>query len=226
MATISGRKRDRRIQRTERQLHEALSTLIREKPYDSIAVKEILDRANVGRSTFYTHFRDKDELLVSGIHDMLRSCRSRAESARARRSDPLWFSAPFFAHIEHHRRTTTARMGASGRLVIHGHLERVVGELVAAELEREPSPGSASCRVPRDLLARHVAATFVLVLNWWVDTDSTLSAAEIDDHFRTLVRPVAAAWNAVNGITDGMDRQGRQNGTLLVRLQLSGDGPG
>jgi hypothetical protein len=45
---------------------------IREKPYDEIVVKEILDRANVGRSTFYMHFRDKDELLASGLCDLLR----------------------------------------------------------------------------------------------------------------------------------------------------------
>jgi AcrR family transcriptional regulator len=189
MATIRKQKRDRRIQRTERQLHEALSTLIREKPYDSIAVKEILARADVGRSTFYTHFRDKDELLVSGIHDMLRSSRSTTETERARRGDPLWFSAPFFAHIEQHRRTSTARMGASGRSVIHGHLEQAIAQLVAAELEREPRPANGSRRVPADLLARHVAATFVLVLNWWVDTESALSAAEIDDHFRMMVAP-------------------------------------
>lgn len=62
---------DRRIQKTLKLLREALVSLIAEKPYDSIVVKEILDRANVGRSTFYTHFRDKDELLSSGIHDML-----------------------------------------------------------------------------------------------------------------------------------------------------------
>jgi AcrR family transcriptional regulator len=66
----------RRIQKTQNLLREALVSLIHEKNYDAIVVKEILDRANVGRSTFYTHFRDKDELLVSGIHDMLRSVQS------------------------------------------------------------------------------------------------------------------------------------------------------
>ena len=65
--------KDRRIQKTKSLLHEALGSLIREKPYDAIVVQEILDRANVGRSTFYMHFSDKDDLLVSGIHDMLRS---------------------------------------------------------------------------------------------------------------------------------------------------------
>src|SRR5688572_14576870 len=66
------RKKDRRIQKTETLLRGALGALIREKPYEEIVVKEILNRANVGRSTFYTHFADKDGLLLSCIHDMLR----------------------------------------------------------------------------------------------------------------------------------------------------------
>ena len=47
--------------------------------------------------------------------------------------------------------------------------------------------------VPPELLARHVAATFVLVLNWWVESGSPITAAEIDAHFRALVLPVLAA---------------------------------
>ncbi|MGE5109488.1 MAG: TetR/AcrR family transcriptional regulator [Acidobacteriaceae bacterium] len=59
------------MQKTQNLLRDALVALISEKPYDSIVVKEILDRANVGRSTFYMHFRDKDDLLLSGIQQML-----------------------------------------------------------------------------------------------------------------------------------------------------------
>src|SRR5262249_41445888 len=58
--TVAGKRAgDRRIQRTRNTLREALVSLIREKPYDAIAVTEILERANVGRSTFYMHFRNK-----------------------------------------------------------------------------------------------------------------------------------------------------------------------
>ena len=71
MALRSKGVEDRRIQKTTNLLREALVSLIAEKPFDSIVVKEILDRANVGRSTFYMHFRDKDDLLISGIHDLL-----------------------------------------------------------------------------------------------------------------------------------------------------------
>ena len=61
---------DRRVQRTRRLLHKALMSRVLEKKYESITVQEILDRADVGRSTFYTHFQDKDELLVSGFENV------------------------------------------------------------------------------------------------------------------------------------------------------------
>lgn len=69
------RPQDRRIQKTRALLRGALAELIGEKPYEEIVVKEILSRANVGRSTFYTHFGDTDELLLSCIHDVVRSAR-------------------------------------------------------------------------------------------------------------------------------------------------------
>lgn len=189
--TTRKRTSDRRIQKTRRHLGEALSTLIHEKPYDAIAVKEILGRADVGRSTFYTHFRDKDELLASGIQDMIRSARSATRSATEPQSeDVFWFSVPVFEHVDEHRRTSAGRMGARGRLMIHERLEHVVNELVADELKR--GGGRRCSTLPPDLLARHIAATFVLVLNWWVESGSALTAAEINERFLTLVAPVTA----------------------------------
>lgn len=194
MRSTGKRDVDRRIQKTERHLHEALFTLILEKPYDAIAVKEILLRADVGRSTFYSHYRDKDELLVSAIEDMLRSGRPAVRSpSPSWHDDVLWFSLPVFTHLDQHRRTSEDRMGARSRAILHGHLEHAVAELVADELKRDRYAENGSARIPRELLARHVAATFVLVLNWWVESGSQLTAAEIDDHFRSLVLPVVAA---------------------------------
>ncbi|MEM6707029.1 MAG: TetR/AcrR family transcriptional regulator, partial [Acidobacteriota bacterium] len=57
-------KPDRRVTRTKRLLRQALMELVREKDYARITVQDILDRADVGRSTFYTHYRDKDDLLL------------------------------------------------------------------------------------------------------------------------------------------------------------------
>ena len=65
------RKPDRRVQRTRDALGDALIDLMQERPFESITVQDILDRAGVGRSTFYTHFRDKNDLFLSDVEDFL-----------------------------------------------------------------------------------------------------------------------------------------------------------
>ena len=189
------RVKDRRIQKTQNLLREALVSLIHEKPYDTIAVTEILERANVGRSTFYTHFQDKDELLASGIHDMLTSAQSAALSSPAKGPERIiWFSLPIFEYLYQHRRTGEARMGASGRTLIHDHLRRVIAELIADGV-REECQGrrKAAGQISPDLLVQYVASTFILVLNWWVESRSPLPPNEVNDLFRALILPTLAA---------------------------------
>jgi AcrR family transcriptional regulator len=187
--------RDRRVQKTHRVLREALDSLIREKSYDSIAVQEILDRANVGRSTFYTHYRDKDELLVSGIYDMLNAARAtQLASSAGRHERVLSFSLPVFEHVDRHRRAGEGRMGTRGRAILHEHLRRVLGDLVADDLRKDlQTRGKATGEVPSDLLVQYVASTFVLVLNWWVEGRSRLRPTEVNALFRALVLPTLAA---------------------------------
>jgi AcrR family transcriptional regulator len=188
--------RDRRVQRTQKVLRDALHGLIREKSYDSIAVQEILDRANVGRSTFYTHYRDKDELLVSGIHDILDPARASvsASSSAGGHERILSFSLPILEHIDRHQRAGEGRMGARGRAVLHGHLRRVLAELITDDLREDlRGRGKATSTVPSNLLVQYVASTFVLVLNWWVESRSRLPPGEVNDLFRALVLPALAA---------------------------------
>ena len=61
---------DRRIQRTRKVLHEALVQLIFEKGNDKVTVQAVLDRANVGRSTFYAHYQDLEDLFLSGFENL------------------------------------------------------------------------------------------------------------------------------------------------------------
>ena len=186
---------DRRIQKTKRLLHEALGSLIREKPYDSIVVQEILDRANVGRSTFYMHFRDKDDLLVSSIHDLLRSVRTaEPPPSRKRYERMIRFSRPIFEHIYQHRHSGAANMGIRARAIIHGHLQKVVSELIAEGVRKEFQSGrKQDRRIPSELMGAYLASTFILVLNWWVESKHPLPPDQIDALFRSLVLPTLAA---------------------------------
>jgi len=63
-------KTDRRVQRTRELLQKALIELIRERGYDAVTIQDIVDRANVGRTTFYLHYRSKDELFI-GCHEAI-----------------------------------------------------------------------------------------------------------------------------------------------------------
>jgi AcrR family transcriptional regulator len=178
-------KPDRRVQRTQGLLHQALVSLLAERPYDSITVSEILERAGVGRSTFYMHFRHKDELLIGGIRQILDSAYTAASSARSK--DILGFSLPLFEHIQRHRRAPHVSAGAAGWAVVHEHMRNVVAEMIAADVRALAQHGKAGMRVPADLLVQHVASTFILVLRWWLERGGALGAREVNDLFRALL---------------------------------------
>ena len=189
------RATDRRIQKTHKLLHDALMSLVREKPYDEIVVKEILDRANVGRSTFYTHFKDKDELLASGMQDLLRTLQAAEVPASGTRQEKIIrFSLPIFEHIHRHREAGAAGMGARGRAILHEHLRKVLAELIADDVGKALQGRRKTARhTPPELLSQYVASTFVLVLNWWVESNSALRPKDVDGLFRALTLPTLSA---------------------------------
>src|SRR5512147_2280747 len=70
MSQLIKNKIDRRIQRTRQSLRTALLALIKEKGYDAISIEDITERANVGRATFYLHYKDKEDLLLEEFSEM------------------------------------------------------------------------------------------------------------------------------------------------------------
>jgi AcrR family transcriptional regulator len=204
--TGPNKRADRRVERSQKLLRDALKSLVSEKDYDEIAVQEIIDRANVGRSTFYTHFRDKDELLVSGIHEMIGSVPLSASATSGKQYEKLlWFSLPIFKAIGYHRYSGEARMGhpgearmgRKGQAVLHAHLQSVLARRIADEVKKDLASRTAGGPIPRDLLVPYVASTFILVLDWWVASRRKLSPEEVNDLFRALVLPaLAAGWGS------------------------------
>lgn len=186
------RSKDRRIQKTLTLLREALVSLLHEKDYDSLAIKEILYRANVGRSTFYTHFRNKDELLASLIYERLHSIQPKRLPASAKPHERIIsFSLTFFENHGQRRHGGEANMGRRARAILHEHLHKAVAELVAAEV-RIAFQGRRKPAVPSGLLVQHIASTFILVLNWWGESRHPLPPKDINDLFRALILPALA----------------------------------
>jgi AcrR family transcriptional regulator len=189
---------DRRVQRTRKQLYDALVTLILARGYDTVVVQDILDEANVGRSTFYAHFRDKDALLVSAIQrleDMLRQVQDSDETqALAGDERVIGFSLAMFEHAHDSRRLYRALLGSEAASIVHRRIEKVIAEVVRREAKKLRSQRPAlDGEVPRELLVHYVASTFMSVLAWWLDQRTLLPPKVIHAHFRALVLPTLVA---------------------------------
>src|SRR5438093_4059248 len=113
---------DRRIQRTREVLHQALISLMIEKGYEVITVQDIIDRANVGRSTFYAHYVGKQDLLLSGLKNLSKHLLAHQRAALAAKGNfrerGFGFSLPLFEHVDSKRNLYHAIVGRQSGTVV------------------------------------------------------------------------------------------------------------
>lgn len=186
--------KDARVRRTQRRLRDAIVSLIHEKSYPAIVVNEILERADVGRSAFYAHFSNKDALLASGIEQMLHATPPRAlVPSIGPLRNALGFSFPVFEYIGQCRHAAEGKMARRGRQIVHQHLHRVLAERIKDEVRTALQQEDGRAAIPAELATGYIVTTFILVLNWWVESQSRLSAREVDDVFLALVVPALAS---------------------------------
>jgi AcrR family transcriptional regulator len=172
---------DRRVLRTQRALREALLHLVRERGWDRVSVQDVCDRADVGRSTFYLHFADREELLVSGFGDLRQTLRTHLAPADG---EPLGFTMALIEHAREFREIYKALVGRrTGRLVQQSFMD-VLKDLVAEDLVR-----GASSAVP-DIAVSYVAGAFWEVLSWWFEQRKPLPAVEVAAAFKQLTLPL------------------------------------
>lgn len=179
------RKPDQRIRRTHERLCHALLTLIQERPIDHVTVQQVLDRASVGRSTFYLHYRDKDDLLLSQLEGFL-EIMSTALSARKEKSHRVVPVAELFAHIGNQNKLYRA-LADSGRLPDFFDLAQ--GYFARGIERRLTESGRLSHLPPRELAARAsaLAGSLLALLRWWLDRGEKESPGAMDDLFHSMV---------------------------------------
>jgi AcrR family transcriptional regulator len=188
---------DRRVQRTRKMLHEALMSLVLEKKYEIISVQEILDRANVGRSTFYTHFKDKDDLLVKGFEEMrelLRTAQDECTSSDKSHEKIIGFSQTLFTHANDYRHIYRALIRSQAGPIVQQKIQTIIVNLIREEFEKELNRKKpAESKLPLELLIQYVGSVIFLVMTWWVDQKNALPPESINAMFRSLVLPTVEA---------------------------------
>lgn len=99
-------------------------------------------------------------------------------------------SLPIFEHHYGHRHSGQFTIGDRGRAVQHGRLQQVLAEMIRDAVQAEFAGQRKTVKsMPSDLIVQYVASTFVLVLDWWVDTKNPLPPKDVDEAFRALVLP-------------------------------------
>ena len=173
---------DRRIDRTRKLLADALVELILEKGYETVSVQDILDRANVGRSTFYAHFENKEELLFNGHSWLNNAFFTEPEQPETFFGIDLM---GLFQHAADNRRLARAMLGKNSSELIIGHIRDVLYLRIRKTLKAEPQPGSET---EVELTAQALAALLVGVLRAWLETDLPATPEQLVQLTRSLVR--------------------------------------
>ncbi len=159
---------DRRIQRTRRAIFDAFDALIVKKDYAGISVQNIIDEANIGRSTFYEHFETKDELLHAKCTELFGHIFAPhgAEKTHSFTEDSSFREK--ITHILYHL--------LEDKKVIKGILSSESGEIFLRYFrkfltEMVQKTGTAVPDVPQEYLYNHIVGSFVETVRWWAAGD-------------------------------------------------------
>jgi AcrR family transcriptional regulator len=180
-------KDDRRSRRTRQLLGDALVELMLEKHFESITVQDILDRADVGRSTFYAHYTDKEGLLLSQIEQVIREMEAYATEA-GRMHHGLLPSLELFRHVKEQRRLMQAFVWGRGAEILTQDFQGQVSKIIEQNI-RSMIGDTVASSVPLSVVAKFVASTFLMLLRWWFDEDMQHTPEQMDEMFQKLVMP-------------------------------------
>ena len=192
-------EKDRRIRRTRQLLQDALVALMLEKPYHSISVQEILDRADVGRSTFYTHYRDKDDLLLGGFDRLLEALGHHMDTGEGSQAgQPFFPSLELFQHVQENHRLYKALVWGQGVDLLFKHGQKVLSERIERHLESQ-GVNQEEISVPLPVLSSFLAGSLITLLQWWLDNRMPYTPERMAEIFQQLVLP------GVHGVLQSRD---------------------
>jgi AcrR family transcriptional regulator len=187
-------KHDRRSQRTRQLIRSALLNLLFERGYDEITVQDILDRANIGRSTFYTHYFDKEDVLASIADEQLELLRQHlTEREGEQRIIP---SLELFQHVQQNQQYFRAMLHGRARDALWDAAQSALSRTVEHVLATSVAEQQASI-VPLSVASQYLAGAFLNLLKWWLEADIPYSPEQMDGMFQHLALP--GVWATFGG---------------------------
>jgi AcrR family transcriptional regulator len=181
-------KADRRSQRTYQLVSSAFAELLSEKPYDEILVQDILDRANIGRTTFYAHYFDKEDVLES-ITEQILSMFTQQIAYSSTSGQRVVPSLELFEHIyqspnQHLRALMRGRAGEPLWEAMQTALARAIEPALNTICAEKRSPP-----IPVPVVSEYLAGAFITLLKWWLASDMPYPPDQMETIFQQLALP-------------------------------------
>lgn len=185
---------DRRQQKTREAIFEAFSTLLSTKSYTRITIQDIIDKANIGRSTFYSHFETKDDLLKEMCTELFSHVFSEHLNTENTHDFSLTHGDPgsIITHILYHLQDNKKNIVGiltceSGELFLRffkQYLNELVTQHILARIERKNK------NIPDDFLVNHMAGSFVEMVQWWLKNSMRQSPEELTEYYLSVIIPI------------------------------------
>ncbi|MEO8064262.1 MAG: TetR/AcrR family transcriptional regulator [Pseudomonadota bacterium] len=179
---IPGDSDDARAVRTRDALASALISLMDGRDYNDISVQHICDRAQVGRSTFYAHFQDKDEMYIRHVVVFARILGEKLGWDRGAYRFPI---AQMFEHVQHMRPMIESLRKANKTDFIMKLWQNNLAEVFERRVKEER--GAIAAEIPAEILAQQLAGTLITLLTWWLDHHCPHSPTEMEQQWGRLV---------------------------------------
>lgn len=169
-------KPDRRVKRTREALQHALVELIQEKGFEAASISEITERANVGRSTFYAHYADKEDLLQGSAAVLRAHLQSQIDLAlqnpEHEAHPALAFCRPMLDHANEARQLFLAMVGRKS-----GYLFQELVHEMWVDFIRQGWPEADEVSV------QTIAGGFGATITWWLQSKPELAVSEVERRF-------------------------------------------
>jgi AcrR family transcriptional regulator len=177
---VNPSKHDRRSQRTRHLLSAAFVQLLKEKGYSAITVSDIIERSNIGRSTFYSHYHDKDDLFVGELDRVIELLNHRNPNQE---DMPFFPSLGLFQHVGEEYELYKSLVWTPGIDLLIKHLQTSLSHRIEQGFQKS----GRRFDVPLPILASFIAGSFLTLLKWWLENKMTYSPEQMDEIFKKLI---------------------------------------
>jgi AcrR family transcriptional regulator len=173
-------KLDRRQQRTRAQLRDALIALIMEEGYDHLTIQHITDKADLRRATFYLHYKDKEELLLTVLNEafdeLVRQMEAIYQSDTLAGKTNVEAFLVTFKFAQQHAQFYRVILGGQSGVVVANRIRDYLAALILRSLKNVPSEQLA---LPPEILANYIAGAELAMITWWLNNDMPYSAEQM-----------------------------------------------